>query len=321
MLEVAKRLRRHPQVRGAMLRAFRWLQQRGVCITPNHFYWPIPDVNGLARREWPVESQLVGVDFRFDFQRELLHSVIARYAEEWNFDGNVADASAYHYNNGLFEMVDAEVAYSLTRFLRPRRIVEIGSGYSTRLLATAMQRNREQFGVSGELVSIEPHPDPVLLQGFPGLTRVIPSQVQHAGIDIAALLGPGDILFIDSSHVVAVGSDVVYEFLDVLPRLSSGVFVHVHDIFLPADYPRETVLNGLCFWSEQYLLQAFLSFNRDFDVLWASSAMNLRYGNELAQVFPRWNESYESMPMEKRQFIPTPDGKRVWPSSFWMQRH
>ena len=321
MLEVAKRLRRNPHVRGALLYGFRWLQKQGISITPNHFYWPVPDLTGLSVRDWPVESPVVGVEFRLDRQREFLDRVIAPYVDEWTFaDAPGAIAFDYHYNNGLFETVDAEVTYSMTRWLRPRCIVEVGAGYSTRLLASAVVRNRDETGDDCALLTVEPNPDPVLSAGFPGLTRVIESRVQDAGIDIGGLLGPGDILFIDSTHVVAVGSDVVYEFLEILPRLRSGVVVHVHDIFLPADYPRDAVLNGLCFWSEQYLLQAFLSFNRDFEVLWSSSAMQLQYAEELARVFPHWNGSYERMPAHTRQFIPTADGTRVWPSSLWMWR-
>lgn len=321
VLNLAKSLRRNPRVRSALLGVFRFLQQRGVCITPNHFYWPIPDLAGLSRRVWPVESQLIGFDLRFERQCELLEQVISPFKKEWAFaDAPQASASEYHYNNGLFETVDAEVAYSLTRWLQPRHIVEIGGGYSTRLLAEAIVRNYEEQGEDCEFISIDPNPDPVLRRGFAGLARVVPCRVQDAAVDIAGMLGQGDILFIDSSHVVAVGSDVVYEFLEVLPRLRSGVVVHVHDIFLPADYPRDSVLNGLCFWSEQYLLQAFLSFNRDFEVLWSSSAMQAAHPRELALTFPSWDGSYERMPAEKRQFIPTADGKRVWPSSFWMRR-
>lgn len=321
VLEVAKRLRRNPRVRGAMLGAFRWLQQRGVCITPNHFYWPIPDVTGLSARRWPSESQVVGVDLHLERQREFLDGVIARFANECEFpDAPTELSSEYHYNNGLFEAVDAEIAYSMVRWLRPRCIVEIGSGYSTRVMASALVRNFERYANDCHFVSIEPNPDAVLSRGFTGLTRVVPKRVQDAELDIPSMLNAGDILFIDSSHVVAVGSDVVYEFLEVLPRLRSGVVVHVHDIFLPADYPRDTVLDGLCFWSEQYLLQAFLSFNRDYEVLWSSSAMQSAYPADLARVFPRWEGSYERMPEAKRQFIPTMDGKRIWPSSFWMRR-
>jgi methyltransferase family protein len=144
--------------------------------------------------------------------------------------------------------------------------------------------------------------------------------VQDLDLGFFNTLESGSILFIDSSHVVGVGSDVVREYLEILPRLKPGVIVHVHDIFLPCDYPRDAVLNRLWFWSEQYLLQAFLSFNHQFEVLWASSAMQTHYPSVLDQYFPRWQHSYVNMPASKRRFVPTPDGDHVWPSSFWMRR-
>jgi hypothetical protein len=113
---------------------------------------------------------------------------------------------------------------------------------------------------------------------------------------------------------------VVHEYLEILPRLNRGVLVHAHDIFLPTDYPREAVLNHLCFWSEQYLLQAFLAFNRDFEVIWSSSAMQLFHREALEQAFPAWRTSYRNMPLETRRFVPSIDQQRVWPSSFWFRR-
>ena len=101
---------------------------------------------------------------------------------------------------------------------------------------------------------------------------------------------------------------MVHEYLEILPRLKPGVLVHVHDIFLPADYPRDAVLNRLWFWSEQYLLQAFLTFNPKFEVLWASSAMLFEYPSELEDCFPHWRNSYINTPESKRRFVPTPDG-------------
>jgi hypothetical protein len=79
---------------------------------------------------------------------------------------------------------------------------------------------------------------------------------------------------------------VVHEYLEILPRLNRGVLIHAHDIFSPADYPREAVLNHLCFWSEQYLLQAFLAFNHDFEVIWSSSACSSSIAKPSSKPFP-----------------------------------
>jgi hypothetical protein len=184
-------------------------------------------------------------------------------------------------------------------------------------LAAAIQKNHERDHLEGELVSIDPFPERFAGNGS---VAQIPKAVQDVDLEFFDCLEQGDILFIDSSHVVAVGSDVVQLYLQVLPKLKPGVLVHVHDIFLPADYPRDAVLNKLWFWSEQYLLQAFLTFNQEFDVLWGSSAMQIHCPWVLESCFPEWRNSYRKMPESKRRFVPTRDGDRVWPSSFWMRR-
>jgi len=149
---------------------------------------------------------------------------------------------------------------------------------------------------------------------------VIPRPVEDLDLELFRNLAANDVLFIDSSHVVKTGSDVVREYLEILPALPPGVLVHVHDIFLPWDYPRDLVVKNLCFWSEQYLLQAFLSFNSSFEVIWASSAMQAFYPRALESAFPYWKDSYQRLPKFERRFVPTLDGRRVWPSSFWMVR-
>jgi len=96
--------------------------------------------------------------------------------------------------------------------------------------------------------------------------------------------------------------------------------VHAHDIFTPSDYPRENVLNKMCFWSEQYMLQSFLSLNQSFEVLWGSSAMQAFHPDILEEYFSKWSTNYANVPQDKRRFVPTIDGKRTWPSSFWFRR-
>lgn len=115
-------------------------------------------------------------------------------------------------------------------------------------------------------------------------------------------LSENDILFIDSSHILRIGNDVYYEYLDILPRIAPGVFVHIHDIFLPFEYPRQWVMDEYRFWNEQYLLQAFLMFNNAFKVIWAGSYMHYKNSDKLRSTF----RSY--------------DPATVWPGSFWMRR-
>jgi hypothetical protein len=183
-----------------------------------------------------------------------------------------------------------------------------------------MQKNVELDAIDGQMISIDPHPEHFARDRWSSHVEQIPTAIQNVQLGFFDSLERNDILFIDSSHVVATGSDVLREYLEILPRLRPGVLIHVHDIFLPSDYPRAAVLDNLWFWSEQYLLQAFLSFNSKFEVLWGSSAMHAQCPWILDECFPSWKHSYRRMPRSKRRFVPTTDGDHVWPSSFWMRR-
>jgi Methyltransferase domain len=316
---VARRLKNNSFLFPVAVRGFRALQRLGITVTPNHFYWPVPDVAELEKREWPIYAAPPGCNFRMREQVELVTNFASCYVGEVDWTSKPRPDS-YHYHNGYFECGDAEIAYCMVRHWRPRRIIEIGSGYSTRAMAQALRVNFEQDGVAGELITVDPYPERLPKNGLGDFVTVVPERVQRLDLGLFEILGAGDILFIDSSHVVAVGSDVVREYLQILPRLNPGVLIHVHDIFLPSDYPRSAVLDNLWFWSEQYLLQAFLAFNPEFEVLWAASAMQLSHAQVLESCLPNWANSYTDMPPSKRRFVPTADGNRVWPSSFWMRR-
>jgi hypothetical protein len=170
------------------------------------------------------------------------------------------------------------------------------------------------------LVTIDPYPDRFPQKALSDRVHLITQNIQDVDLDVFLSLQSGDFLFLDSSHVVGIGSDCVREYLEIVPRVADGVIIHAHDIFIPADYPREAVLHNLAFWSEQYLLQALLTFNPRFEVLWGSSCMQSRATAELEEAFPHWRHSYRNMPPKKRRFLPTRDGDHTWPSSFWMRK-
>jgi len=319
LISLARKLHDNEMALGFMRNAFRILQRIGITVSPNHYYWPVPDLRELESRKWP-EIEPVGLDLAFDRQLDFLQTVVPQYQAEWESDSAPFFSVGYNYNNGFFETVDAEIAYCLVRHYKPRRIVEVGGGYSSRVMAAALDLNLKLDGVLGELVTIDPHPDRFPRKGLSDRLHLITQSVQEVDLDVFLSLQSGDFLFLDSSHVVGIGSDVVREYLEIVPRVAAGVLIHAHDIFIPADYPREAVLHNLAFWSEQYLLQALLMFNRQFEVLWGSSAMQSRATTALENAFPHWRHSYRNMPSEKRRFLPTRDGDRVWPSSFWMRK-
>jgi predicted O-methyltransferase YrrM len=315
-----RRVLRTPWIRLCAARMFRTCQKLGFNVTPRHFYYPIPDLDLLSEKDWTAWAWPDAVSLSLDSQLRLLESGLLPFFAERCFPEHATERPyEFHFNNGFFERVDAEIAYAMVRYLLPRKIVEIGSGQSTRVLATALCRNREE-GRNGELLAIEPHPDAVLRRGFPGLTKLEVQRVQDVPLEVFTGLERGDILFIDSSHVVAMDSDVIHEYLRILPKLKPGVVIHVHDVFLPADYPKKFVMTNLCFWGEQYLLEAFLSYNQAFQILWASSAMQLLRPAELEQFFPAWKDSYLRIPEFLRIFTPTLDGRKVWPCSFWIEK-
>src|ERR1700756_1712806 len=199
-----KGITRHPWVRSVFAAGFRAMQRAGFNLTPNHFYWPIPNFRELDHRNWEALSPMVGVDLRLEEQLQRLESFVEKYREEMHFPESASqDPAEFHVNNGFFETVDAEVAYSMVRHYKPRRMIEIGGGNSTRLSASALLRNAQE-GFPGKLFTIEPFPDSVLRAGFPGLTRLIERPAQQIPLEFFDRLGDGDILFLDSSHVVSV---------------------------------------------------------------------------------------------------------------------
>ena len=262
---------------------FRRWERRGFHVTPVHFYKPIPDTQSLPDTLWQQPSGLPGIQMNESAQLELLRKDFPRFRNEYEQLATASSekGSEFYVRNNLFGGVDALVAYCMVRHFQPRLVIEVGSGFSSLVLGQAAQKNK----TSG-LICIEPFPRKFLREGFPGLRSLIEKKVQDIELEFFLQLESGDMLFIDSSHTVKIGSDVNYLFLEVLPRLRPGVVVHVHDIFLPFEYRRDWVLDELRFWTEQYLLQAFLQFNSEFEVLMANSYLNHYYHEELKTTFP-----------------------------------
>ena len=258
-------------------------ERHGFHVTPAHFYQPIPDTRSLPETLWTQPSELVGIDMNEAMQLDLLRRHFPKFREEY---GQFAtepsgEENRFHLGNQLFDDVDALVAYCMVRHFQPRLIIEVGSGFSSLVLGDAVAKN-----TSSSLICIEPFPREFLRKGFPGLQSLMEQKVQDIELDFFSQLDSGDILFIDSSHTVKIGGDVNYLFLEVLPRLKPGVIVHVHDIFLPFEYRRDWVLDEFRFWTEQYLLQGFLTFNSEFEVLMANNYLNQYHEEELKVAFP-----------------------------------
>jgi hypothetical protein len=285
-------------------RSFRFWERHGVHVVPVHFYEPIPDTRQLDPSLWEAPRELVGIDLRVDEQLRRLGDFAARYRAEYGAFPFERTAQPFEFfdNNGQFASTDAEILHCMIREHRPRRVVEVGCGYSSLVTAAALLRNESEDGKLGELICIEPYPNETLRGGFPGLTRLIPTPVQEVPLAFFEELEANDVLFIDSSHVVKIGSDTTREILDILPRLKPGVLIHFHDIFFPVEYPRNWVLDEHRFWTEQYLLEAFLSFNDRFRILYAGSYLHVFHHDQLVE----FSERYRS--------------PARWSGSFWIRR-
>jgi hypothetical protein len=282
---------------------------QGFHLLKKHYYLPIPDKDDLGDEFWLRQSELVGLDMNDQYALELLEHVFPRHLQE--FRRNFAihrndDSSSFYLINGTFMAVDAHVYYSLIRQFRPKRIVEIGAGNSTLAAGVACGFNFEQYGERPELIAIEPYPTPALKRGVPGLTRLIEDKIQNLSMDTFTSLESGDFLFIDSTHVLREGGDVQLEYCEILPRLAPGVLVHIHDISLPKAYPRVYFEKDHLYWNEQYLLQAFLTFNSRFEVVWPGNYMLLNYPEKVCAVFPEYHDMRKVFPQAE-------------PSSFWIR--
>ena len=290
---------------------FQIWERKGFHITCNNFYQPIPDTRTLKDELWLRHSELVGINMNEQKQIQFLNQCMEFKEEYDNFPKNKPlKMNQYYINNTWFGVIDAEILYCMIRHFKPKKIIEIGSGYSTYLSVQAILKNEEESGNKSELIAIEPYPNEVLRSGFYGLSKLISKKVKEIDLLEFNNLKENDILFIDSSHVLKIGSDVQYEYLEILPRLKRGVIVHLHDIFLPMEYPKDWVLNMYRFWNEQYLLQAFLTFNNYFEILWASSYMHLRNPEKLKKAF----NSYDPKTVCNTDFPSSPG------SSFWIRR-
>jgi predicted O-methyltransferase YrrM len=239
---------------------------------PGAFYSPVVDAAEVTRAErgrvWPEDpADPPGLDLRPDAQLDLLE-VLGQHRLP---DPDTWDPPRYDPGNDQFPPQDAALLYAMVRHLRPQRIVEIGSGWSTTVTARAVRDG----GLTTHLTCIDPHPRD-FLSAIPQVAELRVEKVEHTPIEVFTRLGPRDVLFIDSSHVAKTGSDVVHEVLQILPRLRDGVAVHVHDVFIPEDYPIGWVKAGFG-WNEQYLVHAYLLGNQRAHVLVGSRWLAVRH--------------------------------------------
>jgi len=274
----------------------------GILPVVDHYYQPLVNPRKHLKKSLREDRSLPGINFNIGGQLDIL--------SKFNFNNELLGIPAdkpkgvaeigYFYNNGSFGSGDSEYLYNIIRHFKPGRIIEIGSGNSTLMAQLAINKNAaENENCRCMHICIEPYERPWLEKK--NLT-VIRKKVEDIEISFFEQLESKDILFIDSSHIIRPQGDVLFEYLEILPMLKPGVIVHIHDIFTPKDYLDEWVYKPLL-WNEQYLLEAFLSFNHQFKIIGATNFLSHHYPNEFSDKCP--------------VFAGQPGRE---PGSFWMQR-
>lgn len=278
---------------------------RGALPMLVHFYSPVPDIADLQiRKVFTKKSSLNGIIFREKEQLELLQELGSKFGHECDWPIEKTDREeAFYLNNSSFSYGCAAGLHTMIRNFKPRNIIEIGSGFSSRIISQAIELNQNE-GQDCRYEIIDPYPNEIVEKKLKHVAALTKQRVELVSPEVFNKLKANDILFIDSGHTVRIGGDVNFLYLDILPLLAKGVIIHIHDISLPYEYGEAYCTNPAfrVFWTEAYLLQAFLAFNTSFEVL-----MGMNY----IQV--------DHMDLFKKAFTKCPE-TIIGSGSFWIQK-
>ncbi|MDP3234840.1 MAG: class I SAM-dependent methyltransferase [Myxococcales bacterium] len=273
------------------------LTHAGGWFPPGHFYSPIPDRTFIASNTaalFPDElpRRLPGIDLNDRRQLELLEAFLPFRAESPFKPEGQDPALRGVFSNTMYCGTEGTLLHYMMRHLRPKRVVEVGCGYST---CFAFDTNERFFGGQVQFTLVEPYTERLRQLVRPGdleKVELLESPVQRVPRAVFERLEANDILFIDSTHVAKVGSDVNFLLFEILPLLRKGVFIHIHDVFYPFEYPKDWFEKGL-FWNEAYLLRAFLQFNAGFSIAFFHDYMLKVHRERLLESFPllSWGQS------------------------------
>lgn len=289
----------------------------GFHILPVHYYSPIPNILELSKTKslWAKQSDLPGISVNLDEQVDNLKAICLPYQKEYLGNKTYLEAVTNYFGAG-YGFIEAQALHSVIRYYKPKRIIEVGGGISTYCMSKALELNLDHTGISSTITCIEPYPSDRLKQM--AKVNLIRQQVQTVPIELFQELDQNDLLFIDSTHTVKPGSDVNYLLLEVLPRLRSGVIVHLHDINLPFDYPR-TTLRSYFHWTETSLLRAFLIFNAKVKLIFCLSHLHYDRKDAVKGVFPEYNPQSDINGLRDEQHPSFGSISEHFPSSIYLQ--
>ncbi|WP_153306867.1 class I SAM-dependent methyltransferase [Desulfonatronum thioautotrophicum] len=256
---------------------------------PGHFYSPLPSLSEFSKVAPRVFGKrldnLPGIDLNEDEQLRHFKEFIPYY-HEMPFTDNKKQGHRYYFQNNMFSYADAFALYSILRHYKPRNVVEIGSGFSSCLM---LDTNDIYFNGDIKFNFIDPYPERLsnnIFDNDRNNISIFQNNVQDFDSSFFLNLKRNDVLFIDSSHVGKIGSDLLYILFDILPILSEGVIIHFHDIFYPFEYPRSWYENLGRAWNENYFLRAFLQFNNSFKIIYFNSFISFKFRSMLQKHMP-----------------------------------
>lgn len=289
-----------------------FLDRFGLHVLPKHFYTPVPDLAWLRanRHLWGERSELVGIHWNADEQLAWLRGTCAPFIEEVAGLRLFEQWSASETGPG-YGAIESQVLHAVVRRYRPRRIVEIGSGTSTAAMLHALSLNEADGSTPAEFVSVEPFPR-AWLTSDPRV-RLVRDYAQAVPLEVFATLGEGDMLFVDSTHSVKTGSDVVRIYTEIIPRLNPGVIIHSHDNFLPYQHDRAAWFKYFG-WQESVLIQALLIGNPRLRVLASLPAMHYDRTEALKMLLPDYEPQEDDGGLQVGTY---PRGH--FPTSLWLE--
>lgn len=244
-------------------------QSLNSCFPNGHFYSPVISIESIKKRETDIwknrgNDGIPGIELKVEEQKKLVLQ-FKKYYKELPFKSEKQEKTRYQFENGSYSYTDGIILYSMIRHIQPKRIIEIGSGYSSMV---TLDTNELFFNNQIDVTFIEPFPErlySLMKEVDKNENKVMVSEVQQVSLEVFEKLEEGDILFVDSTHVSKTGSDVNYIMFEILPVLKRGVIVHFHDVFYPFEYPKEWVFQGRN-WNEDYILKSFLMYNEKFEI-------------------------------------------------------
>ncbi len=296
--------------KSAMLRAHTSLLGLGLIVLPRHYYAPVPDLRELrqTRPRWARRSSLAGMHIDLDSQVDRLRALVAPFEPEYRDNAAFRAGTRQGFGPG-FGFIEAQALHGIVRGVQPARIIEVGSGVSTHCMLEALALNAAQ-GRPCSVTCVEPFPS-AWLRSAP--VTLIAKPVQDVDPRVFDALEAGDLLFIDSTHAVRTGGDVLPIVLEILPRLQPGVIVHFHDIYLPYDYQRDAD-RTLFQWMETALIHAYLVDNDRMRILFCLSHLHYDRPAALRAVFPAYRPEPDENGLQTEAAA-----ERHFPSSLYLQ--